>query len=45
MERNPEVFTDSNDAGLAKVIESNGRYAYLVESTFNEYKSNRQPCK
>lgn len=45
MEKNPDVFVPSNDAGVARVRASNGRYAYLIESTTNEYMSNRQPCK
>lgn len=45
MTKYPEVFASSNDAGVKRVRQSNGRYAFLIESTNNEYISNRQPCK
>ena len=45
MQRNPDVFENSNEMGVARVRESNGRYAYLIESTNNDYISNREPCK
>ncbi|XP_067949729.1 glutamate receptor 2-like [Watersipora subatra] len=44
MSKYPEMATSSNDAGVQRVRDSNGQYAYLIESTTNEYISNRQPC-
>ncbi|XP_013421058.1 glutamate receptor 2-like [Lingula anatina] len=38
------VFVKSNKEGVEKVRKSNGKYAYLLESTVNEYLNNRYPC-
>ena len=39
------VFVESNQDGYKKVRASNGKkYAYLVESTTNEYVNNQKPC-
>ncbi|KAL8603458.1 hypothetical protein ACOMHN_053125 [Nucella lapillus] len=38
------VFVDSNSQGIRKVRESHGKYAFLIESTTNEYHNNREPC-
>jgi hypothetical protein len=35
MSSNPNVFTKSSDEGVARV--KNGSYAFLMESTSNEY--------
>ncbi|XP_033743404.1 glutamate receptor-like isoform X2 [Pecten maximus] len=40
----PSVFVNNNSAGIARVRKSNGKYAYLVESTMNEYINMRKPC-
>lgn len=45
MEKNPDLSSPTNDAGVERVRSSNGRYAFLIESTNNEYISNHQPCK
>jgi len=39
MEHKPEVFVDSTPEGLDKVLQSN--YAFLLESTMNEYVTQR----
>jgi len=39
MEHNPEVFVDSTKFGLEKVL--HGNYAFLLESTMNEYVTQR----
>ncbi|XP_076446347.1 glutamate receptor-like [Babylonia areolata] len=38
------VFVNSNAEGIRKVRESHGKYAFLIESTTNEYHNNRKPC-
>ncbi len=40
----PNVFVSSNEAGIKRVRESNGRYAFLTESTTNDYINQRLPC-
>jgi len=40
----PEVFVKSNLEGLQKVRNSSGKYAYLLESSVNEYLNERKPC-
>ena len=39
MDHNPEVFVDSTKDGLDKVLQ--GNYAFLLESTMNEYVTQR----
>ena len=34
----------SNQQGRDKVLESNGTYAFLLESSVNEYLNERKPC-
>jgi hypothetical protein len=38
------VFVDTNDLGIQRVRESNGKYAFLIESTTNDYTNQREPC-
>lgn len=40
----PSVFVKSNEEGVQRVRESNGRYAFLTESTTNDYINQRMPC-
>ncbi|KAJ8298372.1 hypothetical protein KUTeg_024903 [Tegillarca granosa] len=40
----PSVFVKKNTDGIAKVRKENGKYAYLIESTLNEYTNMREPC-
>ncbi|XP_013392184.1 glutamate receptor 4 [Lingula anatina] len=39
-----DVFVRDNEEGVKKVQNSKGKYAYLVESTTNEYHNQRKPC-
>ncbi|BFZ14513.1 hypothetical protein BsWGS_17551 [Bradybaena similaris] len=40
----PTVFVKKHEDGLRRVRESNGKYAYLSESTTIDYVSNKKPC-
>ncbi|XP_064637985.1 glutamate receptor 3-like isoform X2 [Lineus longissimus] len=40
----PSVFTDNTEGGVARVRNSKGRYAFLLESTTNDYVNQRKPC-
>jgi len=39
-----DVFVSSNREGIEKVRRSKGRFAFLLESTLNEYVNERSPC-
>ncbi|XP_017348937.1 glutamate receptor 1b isoform X4 [Ictalurus punctatus] len=40
----PSVFVKTTDDGVVRVRKSKGKYAYLLESTMNEYIEQRKPC-
>ena len=40
----PSLIVKSNQQGRDKVLESNGKYAFLLESSVNEYLNERKPC-
>ncbi|MEE6512304.1 hypothetical protein FKM82_019264 [Ascaphus truei] len=40
----PSVFVKTTAEGVARVRKSKGKYAYLLESTMNEYIEQRKPC-
>ncbi|XP_070553293.1 LOW QUALITY PROTEIN: glutamate receptor 4-like [Ptychodera flava] len=40
----PTVFVETTQAGVERVRSSKGRYAFLFESTMNEYHNQRKPC-
>ncbi|XP_051536245.1 glutamate receptor 1-like isoform X3 [Myxocyprinus asiaticus] len=40
----PSVFVKTTDEGVVWVRRSKGKYAYLLESTMNEYIEQRKPC-
>ncbi|KAK2192982.1 hypothetical protein NP493_19g11001 [Ridgeia piscesae] len=40
----PSVFVGSNEAGVSRVRSERGRYAFLTESTNNDYINQRKPC-
>ncbi|XP_050415805.1 glutamate receptor isoform X1 [Patella vulgata] len=40
----PSVFVDKIEDGIRKVRDANGKYAFLIESTTNEYYNQREPC-
>jgi len=37
MSAHPDVFVKTTEAGVLKVRNSKGKYAFLLESTMNEY--------
>uniref|UniRef100_A0A1I8FHB0 PBPe domain-containing protein n=1 Tax=Macrostomum lignano TaxID=282301 RepID=A0A1I8FHB0_9PLAT len=39
-----QVYASTTAAGVQRVRESNGRYAFLLESKMNEFPHNRDPC-
>ncbi|CAF1192912.1 unnamed protein product [Adineta ricciae] len=39
-----DVFVTSNHEGIEKVRRSKGKFAFLLESTLNEYVNERYPC-
>ena len=43
-EATPSVFTSSVYAGITKVRESKGKYAFLLDAAMNEYHNQRKPC-
>ena len=40
----PSVFVSTVEEGVDKVRSSKGSYAFLLESTMNEYHNQRKPC-
>uniref|UniRef100_M4AKJ5 Glutamate receptor n=1 Tax=Xiphophorus maculatus TaxID=8083 RepID=M4AKJ5_XIPMA len=40
----PSVFVKSTNEGVIRVRKSKGKYAYLLESSMNEYIEQRKPC-
>lgn len=40
----PSVFVKTTEEGMTRVRKSKGKYAYLLESTMNEYIEQRKPC-
>ena len=38
------AFVRTDAMGIQRVRDSNGRYAFLVESTINDYINERKPC-
>jgi len=44
MSARPDVFVPTTEAGVLKVRNSKGKYAFLLESTMNEYHNQRKPC-
>uniref|UniRef100_A0A8C4Z654 Glutamate receptor n=1 Tax=Gadus morhua TaxID=8049 RepID=A0A8C4Z654_GADMO len=40
----PSVFVKSTNEGMTRVRKSKGKYAYLLESSMNEYIEQRKPC-
>ncbi|XP_067348727.1 glutamate receptor 1-like isoform X5 [Channa argus] len=40
----PSVFVKSTTEGVVRVRKSKGKYAYLLESSMNEYIEQRKPC-
>ncbi|KPM07528.1 glutamate receptor 1-like protein 1 [Sarcoptes scabiei] len=44
MKSRQHVFVDSYADGIRRVRESKGKYAFLIESTKNDYVKERKPC-
>ncbi|RWS27374.1 glutamate receptor 1-like protein, partial [Leptotrombidium deliense] len=44
MNSRPHVFVDSYKEGIRRVRDSKGKYAFLMESTQNDYNNERKPC-
>lgn len=44
MSSTPNVFVETTEEGVKKVRESKGKYAFILESTMNEYYNQKQPC-
>ena len=40
----PSVFAKTTPDGVARVRKSKGKFAFLLESTMNEYIEQRKPC-
>lgn len=44
MDANQETNVDTVWDGVERVRNAKGRYAFLLESVYNDYISNRRPC-
>lgn len=44
MTQRGHVFVDNYTEGIRRVRESKGKYAFLIESTKNDYENEKQPC-
>ena len=44
MSDNKEVMVQTTEDGIRRVRESKGKYAFLLESVYNEYFNQRSPC-
>ncbi len=44
MEANPSVNVEETRDGVTKVRNGKGKYAFLLESTMNDYYNQRKPC-
>lgn len=44
MSARKHVFTQTYEEGINRVRQSKGKYAFLMESTKNDYINERQPC-
>ena len=44
MSSNPSMFVSTTEFGVARVRSSKGKYAFLLESTMNDYHNQRKPC-
>ncbi|XP_039248467.2 glutamate receptor 3-like [Styela clava] len=42
--KEPSVFVKNNKEGIDRVRNSDGKYAFLMESTQNDYMAQRKPC-
>ncbi|KAK3100564.1 hypothetical protein FSP39_021863 [Pinctada imbricata] len=44
MSSNPQVFVSATEDGIRRVRESKGKYAFMLESVYNEYFNQKEPC-
>ena len=44
MKSNKDVLTKSTEEGVQRVRNSDGKYAFLLESTMNDYFNQQKPC-
>jgi len=44
MDNEPNVFMKTTESGVERVRGSKGKYAFLMESTMNDYHNQRKPC-
>jgi len=44
MSSNPSVFVKTTADGVKKVTDSKGKYAFLLESTMNDWYNQRKNC-
>ena len=44
MSENSDVFVKRVEEGVERVRNSKGKYAFLLESTMNDYFNQRKPC-
>ena len=42
--KEPSVFVSDIEEGVKRVQESNGKYAFLLESVYNDFYNNKKPC-
>ena len=40
----PSVFVSDIEEGVKRVQESSGKYAFLLESVYNDFYNNKKPC-
>ena len=40
----PSVFVPTTEEGVSRVRNSKGKYAFLLESTMNDYHNQKKPC-
>lgn len=44
MSSHPEVFVEATELGVQRVRNSKGKYAFLLESTMNDYYNQKKNC-
>ena len=44
MNATPGVFVKTTEEGVERVRSSRGKYAFLLESTMNDFYNQRKPC-
>lgn len=44
MNSNQEVFVETTEEGVTRVQNSKGKYAFLLESTMNDYYNQKKNC-